>query len=148
MFVLTTADGSSQPSYATFEALTSPHSSKHSPWTGGTPSSTQRAAHQLAQAQDNIGTYRNGLLVALRIVDSVEREVVQAAWESWLLEETSQCDRVEVIIGQNATGTGTASSDDVAASRDVDDLRRWHNDYCGSCRADLAQLGKGGSGDN
>ena len=143
MVVLAIADDRCT-SYSTFQALTSPHSSKHSPGTGGTTSSTRRAVHQLAQAQDNIGSYRNGLLVALRMVDSVEREVVQAAWESWLLEEASQCDRVEAIIRENATGTG--SSADVAASRGVDDLRRWHDDYCGSCRSDLARLGKDGSG--
>ena len=78
--------------------------------------------------------------MAIRIVNAVEQELIQATWENWLHEELAKCKRMEGLLNDKLT----KAADDVgkvgAATRDPDRLRQWHQDYCGSCWKDLVQL--------
>jgi hypothetical protein len=57
-------------------------------------------------------------------VNRIEKEVVEAEYENWLLDETHKCDRVGTII----EGGGKGKEKEVEA---------WVNNYCGDCRSSL-----------
>ncbi|KAL9087351.1 MAG: hypothetical protein Q9159_003697 [Coniocarpon cinnabarinum] len=74
------------------------------------PSSRQRSAasaqlvsQRLRQARQRLGTYRHDLMVALRLVNRVERDAVQAEYESWLLSETRVCTQMEKVLSNAAS---------------------------------------------
>lgn len=86
---------------------------------------TQSTIRRLQRSRQHIGSYRHDLLVALRIVDKVEKEIMKAEWESWVWGEATKCkDAVRVIKKSNET----------------DDLRNWWNEYCGSCLMEMSRL--------
>lgn len=95
----------------------------------------------------------------MRMVNSVEREMMQSEWENWLLDETNRCDQVRAVLrAWNSTSSEPSSS----SSSGKPDLRlggeatqkllqekdtkkraalsSWHEDYCGSCRQDREAL--------
>jgi len=71
--------------------------------------------------------HRHDLLVALRVVNRIETEVVEAEYENWLLDETHKCDRVGAMI----EGTGKGKEKEVEA---------WVKGYCGDCRSSLKSV--------
>ncbi|KAI9882820.1 MAG: hypothetical protein M1823_005433 [Watsoniomyces obsoletus] len=111
--------------------------------------STRSLNRRLGRARDNLGQQRHDLLVALRVVNRLEQELVQAAWEHWLVQETSQCQRVTDLLHRSGTKptkeNSTAPDEAVAAARDqdLDRLKQWHGDYCGSCRQEFTRLEDG-----
>ncbi|KAI0480344.1 PH domain-containing protein [Xylariaceae sp. FL0804] len=146
------------------------------------PSSSSRAtARRLRRTRQRLGSYRHDLLVAMRMVNSVEAEMLRAEWENWLLDEDHRCEQVGAALSldrpeqRNGTSssstTGTTTKSDEVAQKVVDnvdagqpegegkgsssgsnsrreDLRRWHDDYCGSCRADAAALARQRQGES
>lgn len=91
--------------------------------------------------------YRHDLLVAMRVVNSVEREMLQSEWENWLDNENSLCDNLEEMLrddGGRSNGKDNAS--DESSQKPMDSisperkrhLEAWRDDYCGSCRRDHA----------
>jgi hypothetical protein len=93
----------------------------------------------------------------MRMVNSVEREMIQSEWENWLLDETNRCDQVRAVLrAWNSTSSETASpskkmdvrlggeaTQKLLQEKDVKKraaLRSWHEDYCGSCRQDRDAL--------
>lgn len=90
-------------------------------------SPTSRAtARRLRNTRQKLGTYRHDLLVAMRLVNKVEREMVRSEWENWLLDENLRCDQVGDILrtssasqqGGNSTTTTASSSSSSAAATD------------------------------
>jgi hypothetical protein len=95
-------------------------------------------------------------VVAMRIVNSLEREMVQSEWENWLADENSRCDQLQIHleageIKAKAMAEAQGESPTLFAQRVVmgdkkDDrkslLKSWHNEYCGSCRKDARALGE------
>ena len=63
-----------------------------------------RSTRRLHRSRQNLGSHRHDLLVALRVVNRIEKEVVEAEYENWLLDETHKCDRVGAIIEGNGKG--------------------------------------------
>lgn len=118
--------------------------------------STKATARRLRRTRQNLGTYRYDLLVATKVVNNIEREVMKAEWENWLLDENMRCKQVEILLEDN-TSNSTAASDFNGTSaemqqvidakaRKVDNLRRWQEEYCGSCHRDYdVVFGKGGT---
>lgn len=86
--------------------------------------SNTRTARRLQRTRQNLGSYRHDLLVAMRVVNSIEREVVQAEYEDWLLLENRRCGQLKEVIGANKT--------EFSRERLVE-VRRWQGEYCGSC---------------
>ena len=70
-----------------------------------------------------MGNYRHDLLVAMRVVNSIEKEMMQAEWEDWLRRETGSCERMEEMIARN-----------VDNEKAIGELREGFEDYCQSCR--------------
>ena len=105
------------------------------------PSETA-AALQLRKSRQHLGSQRHDLLVAMRVVNSIEREMVQAQWENWLVEENARCKRVGALIQQNTTELMAEKSNSTQKTLGVDParlerIRIWHRDYCDSCNQAL-----------
>ncbi|KAI1646321.1 uncharacterized protein F4817DRAFT_340515 [Daldinia loculata] len=120
-------------------------------------SSSRATARRLRQTRQKLGGYRHDLLVAMRTVNSVEREMMHAEWENWLLDENRRCEQVEILLAAwNDSADGGKLKGEMAQKvlhsnigdakdKDKDEakrrnLQRWHEEYCGSCRADRKTL--------
>ena len=104
----------------TFQDLTSLTSPSALP----TKPSNTRTARRLQQTRQNLGSYRHDLLVAMRVVNSIEREVVQAEYEDWLMVENSRCKQLKAAIGANRT--------ELHGDRLIE-IEHWQGEYCDSC---------------
>ncbi|CAK7240626.1 MAG: SNF1-interacting protein [Sporothrix thermara] len=123
-------------------------------------------AQRLRRTRQRLGAYRHDLVVAMRVVNSVEREMVQSEWENWLADETQRCDQVGAMLAdRNArrertfdktttttttTTTTATTATDIERSEDKKKeqkemqrltlLSHWYEDYCGSCRSEQSAL--------
>jgi hypothetical protein len=89
-------------------------------------SQTQSTIRRLQRSRQHIGAYRHDLLVALRTVNQVEKEILKAEWESWVWSEATKCKHAVQIFPNND---------------ETDGLRDWWNEYCGSCLKEMDSLG-------
>jgi hypothetical protein len=93
----------------------------------------------------------------MRVVNNVEREMMRAEWENWLLDENMRCKQVQLMLRENRTSVlfgpnkkpkgADAQKIMKANERErkdrLDDLRRWQEKYCGSCKMEQEMLFKG-----
>lgn len=89
--------------------------------------STRRTALNLMQTRQNLGTYRNDLLVALRLVNNMERNIIQSEWENWLIDEAWKCKHTSFMLRQKHS---------VEGREDIESVARWVRDYCQSCEVE------------
>lgn len=91
----------------------------------------------------------------MRIVNGVEREVIQSEWENWLADENIRCDQARSILQQSGV-KDKGGVDQTATQKQqqqlqsvlhrpvgperMEALRKWHQEYCGSCHADREAL--------
>lgn len=75
---------------------------------------------------------------------------MKAEWENWLLDENTRCKQVQMMLREDRTtvnkrGKG-ADSQQVLELKDrersgrLDELRRWQDEYCGSCHLEQEML--------
>ncbi|KAI6090430.1 hypothetical protein F4821DRAFT_229326 [Hypoxylon rubiginosum] len=130
-------------------------------------SSSRATARRLRQTRQKLGSYRHDLLVAMRMVNAVEKEMLHAEWENWLLDENHRCEQVQVVLGawnetssttpdvlrgsegvqkvlgvvgdKEKDGKGKGDKDKDSAKR-RENLQLWYEEYCGSCKADRETL--------
>ncbi|RSM10298.1 hypothetical protein CEP52_003631 [Fusarium oligoseptatum] len=104
---------------------------------------TSRAtARRLRRTRQRLGSYRHDLLVAMRVVNSIEREMLQSEWENWLVDEKSLCDELDIMLHAQKRGSESGKDEDsqkvmeqtTAKRRQA--LEQWRDSYCGSCRKD------------
>ncbi|KAJ5678228.1 uncharacterized protein N7477_003861, partial [Penicillium maclennaniae] len=107
---------------------------------------TKSAAKRFQQTRERLGSYRHNLLVALRVVNSIEKEVIQNEWERWLREELRRCRQVEILLGGNASGNDeeaqaaqTAQAGRIFAEN-ADSVKQWYDRYCTSCLLEQDQM--------
>jgi hypothetical protein len=93
-----------------------------------TPST--RSTRRLHRTRQNLGSHRHDLLVALRVVNRIEKEVVEAEYESWLLDETHNCERVGSMLGKGKEK----------------EVEAWVKGYCEDCKSSLMGVEKGRKG--
>ncbi|SMR44778.1 unnamed protein product [Zymoseptoria tritici ST99CH_1A5] len=106
------------------QLLTSPFTSTSAP-----------TSARLQRTRDSIARYRHDLLVALRVVNRVEENVVSAEWEDWVRTEARKCAKVEAMLRK---GHGGAKSDAGGADPGLTaDLGAEFEQYCKSCRVEL-----------
>ncbi|ODH52297.1 hypothetical protein GX48_01615 [Paracoccidioides brasiliensis] len=115
----------------------------------GRDTKTKQAAQQLQRTRDRLGVYRHNLLVALRVLNRIEKEVVQVEWERWLQQETERCHMIEVMLkdreqGNNSENRSNGDTDDIVmgfgkrfAAAEIEDIWHWYTDYCLSCQREL-----------
>ncbi|KAK5627878.1 hypothetical protein RRF57_003593 [Xylaria bambusicola] len=90
----------------------------------------------------------------MRLVNSVETEMLRSEWENWLMDESSRCEQVGIALQEASSNVGGLKADSVKgqlAQKIVNDgfgsgtnkklgksdnLRQWYEEYCGSCRVD------------
>lgn len=134
--------------YTTFKGLLDA-TDMDAPWEQAgavlTAPSSRSAARRLRQTRQRLGTYRHDLLVAMRVVNSIEREMLQSEWENWLMNEKMLCDELDVMLGgESKTGSGKSKYATDDAQRSLDGLpvkgkralEEWRVKHCGSCRED------------
>ncbi|KAM3419360.1 hypothetical protein BST61_g5291 [Cercospora zeina] len=88
---------------------------------------------QLQRSRDSLARQRHDLVVALRVVNRIEKNVVQAEFEDWVRAESRKCERVEGMLMQlvaNSTDAPTGLGQDFA-------------EYCSSCRVEVWALDNG-----
>jgi hypothetical protein len=117
---------------------------------------TRSTAKRLRRTRQHLGSYRHNLVVAMRMVNSVEREMLQAEWENWLLDENSRCRHVEEMLRDNHSNTVQGRGAKESGSQKVlsahlqdkdarlDELRKWQEGYCNSCKLEHDKLLEGG----
>jgi hypothetical protein len=103
------------------------------------------ATKRFLQTRERLGMYRHNLLVALRVVNSIEKEVIQTEWERWLRDELRRCRQVEILLGGN-TAEGDATAQVAQAERifaeNTGNIKEWYERYCTSCRHEQEQVQK------
>lgn len=99
---------------------------------------TRGSAHRLQRTRQRLGTYRHDLLVAMRVVNSIEKEVLQTEWEQWVMVENRRCRQIEALLRGDENGTQALMPDSLVARGD--DVQDWYEDYCTSCRTEHEML--------
>ncbi|KAI0200517.1 PH domain-containing protein [Astrocystis sublimbata] len=144
--------------YSTFQSIANNTSidahhedagSSLSPW-----GSSRATARRLRRTRQKLGSYRHDLVVAMRMVNSVETEMLRSEWENWLMDENSRCEQVGVALQEAPATKGSPTGNSIKAqfaqkvlsrndengaetgAGENDGLRRWYDEYCGSCRVD------------
>ena len=108
--------------------------------------SSRSAARRIRRTRQRLGTYRHDLLVAMRVVNSIEREMMQSEWETWLANENSLCNELGQVLGkddklkeqlsyagQSVEGQKVWES---IPDHHIQELRQWQKSHCSSCKAD------------
>ncbi|KAL1297017.1 hypothetical protein AAFC00_004611 [Neodothiora populina] len=110
--------------------------SSHEP--GAVKGPTKRAVARLQRTRHSLARYRHDLLVAMRVVNRVEEEVVQAEWEDWVREEERKCRRVEDMLASRKKDKGQGKSKGEMAIEE--DLGEGFVEYCNSCHEAAASM--------
>ena len=80
----------------------------------------------------------------MRVVNTIERETMSAEWENWLLDEVSNCARIEHVLSAEEPTHDYGPRDDQeeaqAAKDHLESVRQWHTAYCTSCRLEQEAL--------
>jgi hypothetical protein len=150
-------------SYDTFQAVVVNTTDMDAPYQDAGISSlggsSKAAARRIRRTRQRLGAYRHDLLVAMRVVNGIELEMVQSEWENWLADENARCDQVRsmLLLSDGTTKAGEQSSGEEEKLKgqdhghersegqkvvrgDKESLRKWHDEYCGSCRADQQMI--------
>ncbi|KAG9826726.1 hypothetical protein KCU77_g14646, partial [Aureobasidium melanogenum] len=99
--------------------------------------SSKRSQLRLQRTRHSLARYRHDLLVALRVVNRVEEEVVHAEWEDWVFEEERKCIKVERMMRKrNKSGQSTEQQ----ARGESDDLGDGFAEYCRSCKSEAGRI--------
>ncbi|KPI44724.1 putative PH domain-containing protein [Cyphellophora attinorum] len=123
--------------------------------------SRSSSAIRTQRTRRELGKYRHDLLVAMRMVNSVEREVVRSEWEDWVEGERRKCGQVGELLekvrkGKDKKGKkGTVSGNETeivvehmglsGATDAGGELDEWFREYCASCKAEGRKIdGVGG----
>lgn len=108
--------------------------------------SSRSAARRIRRTRQRLGTYRHDLLVAMRVVNSIEREMMQSEWETWLANENSLCNELGQVLGKDDklkeqlsyAGQSVEGQKvwEPIPDHHIQELRQWQKSHCSSCKAD------------
>nr|POF15224.1 putative ph domain-containing protein c19a8.02 [Quercus suber] len=99
---------------------------------------------RLPRSLASLAASRHDLLVALRVVNHIEADLVAAAYHSFLQAELAQCDRVDARILATTTTAAAAAT----AERQNNASAHWRPElqrYCRDCRAEANRSDQGGA---
>ena len=105
--------------------------------------SLQSTSSRLRRTRQRLGTYRHDIIVALRLINRIERDTVRAEYENWLITENKMCYQVHQLvdktINEPATNRtifmGNKTSSTVTSSNErLQQMSTWLKGYCESCR--------------
>lgn len=118
--------------------------------TGPMDAVTKSATKRFQQTRERLGMYRHNLLVALRVVNSIEKEVVQNEWERWLREELRRCRQVDILLGGNVSEgepdveAAQAAQAERIFAENAGSVKQWYDRYCTSCQLEQEQVQRNG----
>jgi VAD1 Analog of StAR-related lipid transfer domain/BAR domain of APPL family/PH domain len=92
-------------------------------------------ARRIQQTRRKLAIYRHDLLVAMRVVNSVEREVIQTEWESWVQSENRRCRQLGAVLGSEKNDTVV---EELGGRKE--EVKKWYGEYCDSCRREGERL--------
>ncbi|RPA99794.1 hypothetical protein L873DRAFT_1827902 [Choiromyces venosus 120613-1] len=113
---------------------------------GFSSASTRATAQRLRLSRQNLGSYRHDLLVAMRVVNSLERDMVHAEWDNWLFEETSRCKQALFILNSRKPPAGSAGQSSISEGDDRgerSEAAKWLSEYCDSCSRERSESDTG-----
>lgn len=93
--------------------------------------STKSVARRLEQSRQNIASYRHNLMVAMRLVNKIDLDILNAEWQNWLFSENIQCRRLRKMLAETRKNS---SDESIGPTRDHEHIEKWYGEYCGSCR--------------
>ncbi|KAH6849949.1 hypothetical protein B0I37DRAFT_370304 [Chaetomium sp. MPI-CAGE-AT-0009] len=106
----------------------------------GASATSQATARRLRRVRQRMGAYRHDLLVAMRVVNKVELEMLQSEWESWLAAETRRCELARDLLAGDGTGGGGGGGErgQVPLQQSIvqGEGGEWFEEYCTSCAAE------------
>lgn len=111
-------------------------------------SASQAALSWLQRSRRRLGSQRHDLIVALRVINSIEQEMVEAEWEGWLDGETTKCKQVERLLREDHTRSANSNEGSSVGEQpivgnehpDWAQIQSWHQIYCGSCYGEKNSL--------
>lgn len=68
------------------------------------------------------------------MVNTIEKEAVEAEWEHWISEESQKCRLVQRLLNREE------NSHDPRFVDKKEDIRVWHEEYCMSCEEERRKL--------
>ena len=86
------------------------------------PASRQKAA-ELRSRRKQLNVMRHELLVSLRSVNIIEKEIVEEEWMTWLGEEVYRCDRAAQLLAKIPTNELETRIEELSKLKD----------YCRDC---------------
>lgn len=95
--------------------------------------SGQQTARRLREDRKSIAKYRHNLLVSMRLINSLEKEMLQAEWENWLFDENETCKEFIELTSGVDDDMSARSSNISSNGKHKDD---WSIAYCNSCAAE------------
>ncbi|EXJ77448.1 hypothetical protein A1O3_09674 [Capronia epimyces CBS 606.96] len=100
---------------------------------------------QVQRSRQRLGMYRHDLVVAVRVVNVIEKELMQAAWEQWVKDEDRRCHVVEGLVldgsgPSSSSGSGSGQTFESNSTDTAPDLRTWYDEYCSSCRDEYTKI--------
>ena len=103
--------------------------------------SAKAAAHRLRRTRQRLGSYRHDLVIAMRIINKIEHEIVQAEWESWVSIEVTRCKATVSIMGKAQAEPSTDWNESDGEQHDrFQEMRLRLEDYCQSCSGEQDRL--------
>lgn len=110
------------------------------------------AAKRFLETRERLGEYRHNLLVGLRVVNSIEKEVIANEWQRWLRGEVRRCRQIEILLGEGKEAAGNearqAAKVDKLFGKNADNVKEWYDRYCTSCRQEQEQISRQPSRDS
>lgn len=102
---------------------------------GFASAATRSTAIRLRLSRQRLASYRHDLIVALRTVNSLERDLIRSEWHNWLIEETSRCRHMQDVLDLQAVSEKTGGDKSAEYNSTVEeDVSAWLIEYCGSCK--------------
>jgi hypothetical protein len=92
------------------------------------------------QTRRRLGSHRHDLYVAARVVNSIEKELMQSAWEQWVAEEHRRCKLVEALVLDDLANLKERANDTAGTNTEV---RGWYEEYCTSCGNEYQKVVRG-----
>lgn len=96
----------------------------------------KKSIRRFHQTREQLSVNRHDLIVALRVINSIDRELVQNEWESWLRTELHRCNQVGSLLSESdeeADSVEGQLTQSVFAEQ-IDEVKHWYDAYCISCR--------------
>jgi VAD1 Analog of StAR-related lipid transfer domain len=115
-----------------FDALLSQLNPSSLPTQSSSPDQTM--LERISRNRRAYGEYRHDLLVGLRLIGRMERDMLRAEWEQWVWKENLRCKMAEKLIQKSGSKTNNGT----------EALRKWWPGHCESCSGISDQIRKGG----